>query len=816
MTEDDKKGARPRTRTPSDPTVAASGPREPAAPVAAPEAAIPVPPAAEVASPAALDAPGKRPAPPAGASPAAPEAPAKRGAARAPAPRPSVHPDAIAALVHGDHGDPFGILGPHKVGDGEWEIRAFLPEVLQAAVAAADGEAVLAPMERRHEAGFFVARLPGAFRPTYRIRVETTGGTFLRHDPYRFEPFLSNDDLYFVRDVGSDAHYRRLGAHRATLDGVAGFTFAVWAPNARRVSVVGDFNHWDGRRNPMRLRHDAGIWEIFMPGLEPGQRYKYEIKGAGGDILLKADPMAFAAERPPATASVLHGLPEIPWRDGAFMADRGKRDPRKAPMAVYECHLGSWARVPEEGGRYLTYRELAERLIPYVKDLGFTHIELLPITEFPFDGSWGYQPVSMFAPTSRFGGPEDFVAFVEAAHAAGIGLILDWVPGHFPIDPHGLGYFDGTHLYEHADPRQGFHQDWGTYIYNYGRQEVAAFLVANARFWLERYHLDGLRVDAVASMLYLDYSRKHGEWVPNRYGGNENLEAIDFLRRSNEAAYAHSPGAVTIAEESTAWPGVSHPTYTGGLGFGFKWNMGWMHDTLRFISKDPVHRRYHHHDLTFGLLYAFTENFVLPLSHDEVVHGKGSILGKMPGDRWQRFANLRAYYAFMWGHPGKKLLFMGSEFGQEREWNHDASLDWHLLDDPFHRGIHSLVRDLNRLHRDLPALHERDTDAGGFQWLVSDDAENSVIAWARKGDEEGRLVVVACNFTPVPREGYRIGVPLPGFYREVLNTDAEVYGGGNVGNGGGLHTEEAESHGHAQALCLTIPPLGAVFLERVP
>jgi 1,4-alpha-glucan branching enzyme len=447
-----------------------------------------------------------------------------------------------------------------------------------------------------------------------------------------------------------------------------------------------------------------------------------------------------------------------------------------------------------------------------VKDLGFTHIELLPITEYPFDGSWGYQPVSLFAPTSRFGSPEDFAAFVDAAHAAGIGVILDWVPGHFPNDPHGLGYFDGTHLYEHADPRQGYHQDWGTYIYNFGRQEVAAFLVANARFWLEHYHLDGLRVDAVASMLYLDYSRRAGEWVPNRYGGNENIEAIDFLRRMNETVYGNSPGAVTIAEESTAWPGVSHPTYTGGLGFGFKWNMGWMHDTLRFISKEPIHRRYHHHDLTFGLLYAFTENFVLPLSHDEVVHGKGSLLGKMTGDRWQRFANLRAYYGFMWGHPGKKLLFMGGEIAQEREWNHDLSLDWHLLDDPLHRGVQSLIRDLNRLYRELPALHERDAEATGFQWLISDDAENSVIAWARRGEKDDDLVLVISNFTPVPREGYRLGVPRPGFYREILNTDAAMYGGSNVGNLGGVTAEETESHGQPCSVTLTLPPLGTMML----
>jgi 1,4-alpha-glucan branching enzyme len=482
-------------------------------------------------------------------------------------------------------------------------------------------------------------------------------------------------------------------------------------------------------------------------------------------------------------------------------------------MTIYEVHLGSWARVPEEGNRSLTYAEMGERLIPYVRDMGFTHIELLPITEHPFDGSWGYQPVSLFAPTSRFGTPEDFAQFVEAAHAAGIGLILDWVPGHFPIDAHGLGEFDGSHLYEHADPRQGFHQDWGTYIYNFGRAEVSAFLVANARFWLERYHLDGLRVDAVASMLYLDYSRKEGEWVPNRYGGNENLESIDFMRRMNETVYSAAPGAMTIAEESTSWPGVSHPTYAGGLGFGFKWNMGWMHDTLHYIQEDPINRRYHHHHLTFGLLYAFSENFILPISHDEVVHGKGSLIARMPGDDWQRFANLRAYLTFMWGHPGKKLLFMGCEFGQEREWNFNSSLDWHLLDQPRHAGVKDLVRDLNHVYRETPALHERDCEASGFEWLVSDDSDASVIAWLRKGDEDGSVAVVVSNFTPVPRQGYRLGVPLPGFYREAINSDAAIYGGANIGNAGGRHAEEVQSHGRPYSLSLDLPPLATVIFE---
>ena len=555
-------------------------------------------------------------------------------------------------------------------------------------------------MQRRHPAGFFVGRFQSGGRPGYRLRIETAGSTSVAYDPYSFVTVLGEEELDRIRhSPGSDAVYR--GARRAarTIGGVEGFALAVWAPNASRVSVVGDFNGWDGRRHPMRLRHECGVWELFLPESRPGGRYKFEISAPTGGLLpLKADPVAFAAERPPAPPPSCTDCRVQEWSDAEWMARRGDGDPRSKRRSPSMNAISAPGRAcPEEGDRFLTYREMAERLVPYVRDMGFTHIELLPITEFPFDGSWGYQPVSLFAPTSRFGSPGGLrLPSWKRRHHAGLGIMLDWVPAHFPNDPHGLGNFDGTHLYEHADPRQGFHQDWGTYIYNFGRQEVAAFLVANARFWLERYHLDGLRVDAVASMLYLDYSRKQGEWVPNRYGGNENLEAIDFLRRMNETAYSVAPGAITIAEESTAWPGVSHPTYTGGLGFGFKWNMGWMHDTLRYMTKEPIHRRYHHHDLTFGLLYAFTENFVLPLSHDEVVHGKGSLLGKMPGDRWQRFANLRAYFGFMWGHPGKKLLFMGGEFAQEREWNHDASLDWHLLADPLHRGVQALVRDLNR------------------------------------------------------------------------------------------------------------------------
>ncbi len=740
----------------------------------------------------------------------------KDGASR-PQVRPSsairVEPDAIAAIVEGRHGDPFAVLGPHDTGDGAYEIRALLPGALAVSILV-DGQADATPTTRLDPAGFFVGRVRSPHRPGYRLRIEWPGAVQETRDPYSYGPIPGFEEMGQVREVGQDATQRLLGAHATTVADTAGIHFAVWAPNAKRASVVGDFNGWDGRRHPMRLRHEGGIWELFVPGVGSGARYKYELLGQDGSRLEKADPVAFSAEKPPAQASVVHAAAAHAWQDDAWIASRRSGDARAKPISVYECHLGSWARVPEEGNRFLTYRELGERLIPYVKDMGFTHLELLPITEFPFDGSWGYQPVSLFAPTSRFGTPADFIGFVETAHAAGIGIILDWVPGHFPNDAHGLGLFDGTHLYEHADPRQGYHQDWGTYIYNYGRQEVTAFLVANARFWLERYHLDGLRVDAVASMLYLDYSRKQGEWVPNRYGGNENIEAIDFLRRMNETVYATDPGVMTIAEESTSWPGVSHPTYRGGLGFGFKWNMGWMHDTLLYMSKEPVHRRYHHHNLTFGLLYAFSENFMLPLSHDEVVHGKGSLIDKMPGDRWQRFANLRAYYGFMWGHPGKKLLFMGCEFGQEREWNHDRSLDWHLLEDGFHRGLQSLVRDLNGAFTSIPALHECDAEAAGFEWLVPDDAENSVIAWLRRGLDPDRVAVVVSNFTPIPRIGYRIGVPVPGFYREAVNTDAAAYGGSNVGNGGGVATEEAESHGHPYALTLTIPPLATLILER--
>ena len=660
---------------------------------------------------------------------------------------PSVHPDAIAALMAASHGDPFSVLGPHRAGPNAWEVRAVLPEARSAALVM-DGRTV--PFEKRHPEGFWVARVEGEHRPLYEVEVESWDGTRRRrYDPYGFGSSIEQYDVASLREVGTNLVYRILGAQSGQLDG---FRFAVWAPNARKVSVVGDFNDWDGRRHPMRLWQDGGIWELFVPGLTAGVRYKFEIRGPDGALIpLKADPVAFAAQHPPETASVTYGVGEFDWRDSGWMSTRGAKDPRHTAISIYEVHLGSWARVPEEGNRYLTYKELGERLIPYVKDMGFTHIEMLPITEFPFDGSWGYQPVSLFAPTSRFGTPDDFAAFVDAAHEAGIGILLDWVPGHFPLDAHGLGLFDGTHLYEHADPRQGFHQDWGTYIYNFGRTEVATFLAANARFWLEHYHLDGLRVDAVASMLYLDYSRRQGEWIPNRYGGNENLDAIDFLRKTNEATYSHAPGTITVAEESTSWPGVSHPTYTGGLGFGFKWNMGWMHDTLHYMQENPVNRRYHHDEITFGLVYAFSERFTLPLSHDEVVYGKGSLIRKMPGDPWQKFANLRAYFALMWTYPGKKLLFMGGEFAQDREWNHDTGLDWDLLDQAPNAGMQALLRDLNGAYRRMPALHQGDCDPSGFQWVVVGDSANSVFAHRRRPGGAGRLQLHPGTAIRVPR-----------------------------------------------------------------
>jgi len=714
----------------------------------------------------------------------------------------------VAAIVAGDDCDPFSFLGMHAAGK-KLVVRAFLPAASEVAVVRAGNGERMGALQRIHAGGVFGGEV-GEGKPfAYRLRIANGAGEETVADPYSFPSIFGEIDTYLHAEGDYWRSYEKMGAHPMEWQGVAGTNFAVWAPNARRVSVVGPFNEWDGRRHVMRLHPGAGIWEIFLPGVAKGALYKFEIKTKDGDVLLKADPYAFEAERPPNTASVVWGLPRgAPVTHAASAA-------RDAPISIYEVHLGSWRRKPEENNRSLTYRELADTLIPYAKDMGFTHIELMPVSEYPFDGSWGYQPTALYAPTSRYGTPDDFRSFVARAHEEGLGVILDWVAGHFPNDPHGLGTFDGSHLYEHRDPREGRHPDWDTLIYNYGRREVCNYLLSNALYWLTQFGADGLRVDAVASMLYRNYSRKEGEWIPNVHGGVENLEAIGFLRRMNELCYGEHPGTMTVAEESTAWPMVSRPTYLGGLGFGYKWNMGWMHDTLEYISHDPVHRKFHHDKLTFGLLYAFSENFILPLSHDEVVHGKGSLLGKMPGDRWQKFANLRAYLAFQFTQPGKKLLFMGGEIAQAREWNHDSSLDWHLTADSLHGGVQKLVRDLNALYRGCAALHRRDCEASGFAWIDCNDSEDSVISYLRRAD--GEFVAVVCNFTPVVRRGYRIGVPAGGRYIERLNTDAADYGGSGVGNCG-VATEAIPSHGHPQSLALTLPPLAVVVLapENMP
>jgi 1,4-alpha-glucan branching enzyme len=717
----------------------------------------------------------------------------------------------IELIRTASHGDPFALLGPHADADGQVWLRAFLPGATHVVAVDAASGVTLEPLLLVHVDGLFEAALtapPGA----YRLQVHwADGNQSLLDDPYRFPPVLGELDVWLMGEGTHLRPYEVLGATQRTMDGVPGTAFAVWAPNASRVSVVGDFNLWDGRRHPMRLRRECGVWEIFMPGVMPGARYKFELRARSGELLpLKADPYALQSELRPATASVVGQMPPV----AAPSLQRQAANALDAPVSIYEVHLGSWRRKPEEGNRWLNWDELAATLVPYAREMGFTHLELLPVSEHPFDGSWGYQPIGLYAPTSRFGDASGFRRFVERCHTEGLGLILDWVPAHFPTDAHGLVNFDGTHLYEYADPREGFHQDWNTLIYNLGRTEVRNFLVGNALYWLERFDVDGLRVDAVASMLYRDYSRKAGEWVPNVHGGRENLEAISFLKRMNEVVGSERPQAVTLAEESTAFPAVSRPTYLGGLGFHYKWNMGWMHDTLKYMARDPVHRQYHHGEMTFGLVYAFNENFVLPLSHDEVVHGKGSLLGKMPGDRWQKFANLRAYYGFMWGHPGKKLLFMGGEFAQEREWNHDASLDWHLLGDRAHAGVHRLLHDLNRLYRATPALHQRDFEGAGFEWIDHEDARRSVLSFVRRGKDERSVIVVVCNFTPTVRHGYRLGVPRAGTWRERLNTDSEHYGGSNVGTPHGMASSEAvPCHGRAHSVLLDVPPLATVFYE---
>ncbi|HWJ87936.1 MAG TPA: 1,4-alpha-glucan branching protein GlgB [Pelagibacterium sp.] len=717
----------------------------------------------------------------------------------------------VTRIAEGVHDDPFAVLGLHRSGD-RWIARALVPHAETLEAHTLDGKA-LGRLEPRGE-GFFEGEVALDTRQPIAYSAANSGGEWDLIDPYSFGPVLGPMDDYYI---GEGSHLRlfdKLGAHFMTFEGVEGTHFAVWAPNARRVSVVGPFNAWDGRRHPMRRRTDTGIWEVFLPDIRPGAQYKYEIIGADGTLLpLKADPFAQQSELRPQTSSVVADPTPFEWTDAAYMEARKARDHRREPMTIYEVHLGSWRRRPDGG--FLSYDQLAEQLVPYVADMGFTHIELLPVSEHPYDPSWGYQPTGLYAPTARFGDPRGFARFVDAAHAAGLGVIIDWVPAHFPTDAHGLARFDGTALYEHADPRLGHHPDWDTAIYNFGRREVSAFLTNNALYWLEKFHIDGLRVDAVSSILYLDYSRRPGEWVPNKFGGNHNIEGIAFLQRVNAETYRQHPGTFTAAEESTSWPGVSAPTHAQGLGFGFKWNMGFMNDTLRYMQRDPVHRRFHHNDVTFGLLYAFSENFTLPFSHDEVVHGKGSLLGKMPGDEWQKFANLRALYAFIWGYPGKKLLFMGQEFAQRSEWSEAQALDWFVLDEPAHEGVRRLVSDLNVVYRDLPALHARDCEPEGFEWIIANDQVNSVFAWVRKAPGVPPVVVIA-NFTPTPHDTYRLPMPAAGRWIERINTDALWYSGTNMGNQGVVVATQGNEFGYPATAEIVLPPLSTLILQFEP
>jgi len=718
----------------------------------------------------------------------------------------------IEAIVGGYHGDAFRVLGPHgirkKGPQGRWEVRAFLPQAESAEVVCGEQRTAMA---KRHNAGLFVACLAGQYA-RYTIGARLWDGREVEiEDPYRFPPQLSDTDLHLHGEGTLREAYKTFGAHLACSEGVSGVRFAVWAPNAESVTVAGEFNDWDARRHPMR-RRNGGVWELFLPGLAEGAAYKYNIRSRfAGYQQLKADPYAFYCEVPPKSASLVWDGNKYQWKDSGWMEARAHMDWLRSPVAIYEVHLESWLRGPQ--GQPLTYRELAVHLVQYVKHMGYTHIELLPIMEHPFSGSWGYQIIGYFAPTSRFGTPDDFKYFVDACHQAGIAVMVDWVPAHFPKDAHGLAFFDGTALYEHADPRKGEHRDWGTLVFNFGRNEVRAFLISNALFWLKEFHIDGLRVDAVASMLYLDYSRQPGEWIPNQYGGNENLEAIDFLRRFNELVHA-VPGAFTVAEESTAFAGVSKPVYLNGLGFTMKWNMGWMHDMLDYFSKDPVYRKYVHNHITFGLLYAFHENFVLPISHDEVVHGKGSLLSKMPGEEWRQFANARAFLAYMWAHPGKKLLFMGQEIGQREEWNYNVGVRWELLEFDYHRKLQDLVRELNRLYRENPALYQVDFHYTGFEWVDFHDSDNSVIAFIRRAENPADFLLFCCNFTPVVRQGYEFGVPEAGFYEEILNTDSELFGGNNLGNGGLVSSRPLPRHDRQHSIAVTLPALAVVAFRK--
>ena len=726
--------------------------------------------------------------------------------------------DGIGALVEGRHERPLDVLGPHEVevdGRTAVTVRAYLPTSKQAWILH-ESHNVQQPMRCIHPQGIFEAVCPWANRKDnaqYQLRIEdASGNQTTMHDPYAFQPLLSEFDLHLIGEGRHWNVYDKLGAHLRSVNGVEGVNFAVWAPNADGVSVVGDFNGWDGRQHAMHKHIPGGIWELFVPGLDEGCLYKYRVN-SNNWCQDKFDPYGFASEIPPRTAAVVTNLERHEWADEEWISQRGQTNWLEKPISIYELHLGSWRRGSTNPTDWMNYREIAHQLVEYCNEMGFTHVELMPVSEHPFTGSWGYQTTGYFAATSRYGTPEDFMYFVDHCHQNGIGVILDWVPAHFPRDDHGLRHFDGSPLYEHADPRQGEHPDWGTMIFNYGRTEVKNFLLSNALFWFDKYHIDGLRVDAVASMLYLDYSREGGDWVPNRHGGRENLEAIDFLREFNEQSHAQFPGVLTIAEESTAWGGVSRPTYDGGLGFSLKWNMGWMNDTLRYMREDPIHRRYHHNELTFSMIYAFTENFCLPFSHDEVVHGKGSLLDQMPGDLWQRFANLRLLYSYMWTHPGKKVLFMGDEIGQWHEWNHDESVQWHLLQWESHQGIQRLIMDLNRIYKQQPALHEVDFESEGFEWIDSQSADESVLAYARRAKESNDVVVTALNMTPVPRLEHRIGVPGPGYYEEIFNSDSERYAGSNVGNGGGVHAEQIPWHGRDWSVGMALPPLGAIMFK---
>ncbi|NHQ84598.1 1,4-alpha-glucan branching protein GlgB [Iodobacter sp. HSC-16F04] len=714
--------------------------------------------------------------------------------------------DLTEAICSAGCGDPFAVLGMHQDG-GRICVRAFLPDASACVVIDSATGSRLVALRLIDERGLFAGHIPRRKKVfSYRLAVLWGEQEIVLEDPYRFAPILGEMDVWLLSEGKHHRPFEKLGAHPQQMDDVSGVVFAVWAPNAQRVAVVGDFNFWDGRRHGMRLRRECGVWEIFIPGVEQGACYKFEILDQAGVCQLKADPYAFAAELRPGTASKVAGCPsKVPEFAGRRAANQGD-----APISIYEVHLSSWRRVPEDGYRCLNWHELAAQLLPYVKELGFTHLELLPISEYPFDGSWGYQPLGLYAPTARLGSAADFKSFVQAAHEMGLGVLLDWVPGHFPGDSFGLAQFDGTPLFEHSDPREGFHLDWKTLIYNYGRNEVKNYLIGNALYWIERFGVDGLRVDAVASMLYRDYSRAAGEWIPNEWGGRENLEAIAFLREMSEILASECPYAVTFAEESTSFPAVTQPVARGGLGFNYKWNMGWMHDSLGYMQLDPIYRQHHHNQMSFSLMYAFDERFVLPLSHDEVVHGKGSVLSRMPGDIWQQFASLRAYYAFMWAHPGKKLLFMGSEWAQVREWSHQHSLDWHLLESAWHRGVQALVRDLNQIYQSQPALHQIDFESRGFNWIIADDAIHSIFAFSRHSEND--FVLIVANFTPEVRHQYRVGVPNAGRYIEIINTDSMYYQGGNVGNGE-CQSESIASHQYPQSLAMTIPPLATLYLK---